>query len=159
MGLRSIVIARRTVPVGADQSFDVRGLSVIDIMQIVGDYGPQMSLTFASLVEKKNDGEPLTSSLIRSRIKDIAREFPDLLAALIALASDDYDSDMVAKVKQLPMMAQIDAMEAIFGLTFQSEGDVEKLITSLTKGMVAATGALDQVRETSLDGIGAFDAS
>ena len=154
MGLRNIVINRRNVPVDANQSFDVRGISLIDIMRIMGDYGPQMSLAFGQLTAKRESGAPFDSATVRDRIKEMAQEFPDLLAAVVALAADEYDEEMVALVKKLPMLAQIEAVEAIFSLTFQSEGDVEKLITSLTKGMVTATGALNQVREISLDGIG-----
>lgn len=156
MGLRNISIARKSIRVDDKQSFDVRGLSLTDVMAAMADYGPQMALAFSKISEK-GQGSKFDSATIKARIRDLAGEFPDLLAAVIALGADDYAPETVKTTKTLPLLVQIQAIEAIFGLTFQSEGDVGKFMESLTRGLVAATGALNQIRETSLDGIGAFD--
>ena len=159
MGLRKIVIARKSIRVDDNQSFQVRGLSLTDIMAAMADYGPQMTLAFAKIMGGNEAKGPITQNAIRDQIKGLAGEFPDLLAALIALAADDYDPGMVEQAKALPMLAQMDAIEAVFQLTFQSEGDVGKLMEALTRGLVKATGALSQVGEISLDGIGAYAVS
>jgi len=155
MGLRNITIAQKKIRVDDKQDFDVRGLSLTDVMAAMADYGPQMALAFAKITEK-GEGSRFDSATIKARIRDLAGEFPELLAAIIALGADEYAPDMVQKVKRLPLLVQVEAIEAIFGLTFQSEGDVGKFMESLTRGLVAATGALDQIRATSLDGIGGF---
>ena len=155
MGLRNIVIARQRVDLGDGQAFEVRGISLFDIMSVLNDYGPQMALMFGKVMAQKAEQRGLDNATVRKVISDISGEFPDVLAAAIALASDDYTPETVSIAKQLPMMKQIEAIEAIFVLTFKSEGDVVKLIESLTKMMTAATGALNTAMlPTSQAGIG-----
>lgn len=154
MGLRDLVIARKKIPVDHNQSFEVRGISLTDVMLALGDYGPQMSIVFAKIAERRTAGEPLDNTTIRNAIREVASEFPDLFAAVIALAADDYSPEGIRVVKSLPMMAQVEAIEATFMLTFQSEGDVVKFIEALTRALVSATGALNQIRVGSLIGIG-----
>lgn len=154
MGLRNIVIHRQTVQVDEGQSFEVRGISLFDIMRVLGDYGPQMALAFGKITARE-PGTRLDNAEVRERISALAKEFPDLLAAAIALASDDYSKDAMTIAKQLPMAAQIAAVEAIFALTFRSEAEVGKLVESLVRAMASTTEALNTTDLTSLRGIGA----
>jgi hypothetical protein len=153
MGLRNIVIHRETVVVDENQTFDVRGISLFDIMQVIGDFGPQMSIAFGKITAR-DPGDELDAGTVKERIKDLAKEFPDLLAAVIALASDDYSTEAIKIAKQLPMIAQVSAIETIFGLTFRSEAEVGKLVESLIRAMASATGALNTTDLSSLRGIG-----
>ena len=156
MGLRNIVIARQRIDLGDGQAFEVRGISLFDIMSVLNDYGPQMALLFGKVMAQKAEKNGLDNASVRKAIADVSGEFPDVLAAAIALASDDYTPETVQIAKQLPMMHQISAIEAIFALTFKSEGDVKKLIESLTEMMVAATGTLKAAMLSPLPtGIGA----
>lgn len=155
MGLRNIVIRRARVELGDGQAFEVRGISLFDIMAVVNDYGPQMALMFGKVMAQKAGGGKLDNTAVRKAIADVSGEFPDVLAAAIALASDDYTTEGMEIAKQLPMMAQLQAVENIFSLTFQSEGDVKKLVGSLAEMMTAATGALTTVMASPLpNGIG-----
>lgn len=155
MGLRNIVIARHRIDLGDGQSFEVRGISLFDIMSVLNDYGPQMALMFGKIMAQKAENGGLDNATVRKVIADVSGEFPDVLAAAIALASDDYTPATVEIAKQLPMMHQIAAIEAIFSLTFKSEGDIKKLIESLTEMMVAATGTLKAAMLSPLpNGIG-----
>ena len=156
MGLRNIVIARRRIDLGDNQAFEVRGISLFDIMSVLNDYGPQMALMFGKVMAQKAEQGGLDNAAVRKAISDVSGEFPDVLAAAIALASDDYTPETIEIAKQLPMMSQIATVEAIFALTFKSEGDVKKLIESLTEMMVAATGTLKTAMLSPLpNGIGA----
>lgn len=156
MGLRNIVIARRRIDLGDDQAFEVRGISLFDIMSVLNDYGPQMALMFGKVMAQRAEANGFDNASVRKAIADISGEFPDVLAAAIALASDDYTPETIRIAKQLPMMQQIAAVEAIFQLTFKSEGDVKKLIESLTEMMKAATGTLmGAMSSPSPSGIGA----
>ena len=156
MGLRNIVIARRRIDLGDNQAFEVRGISLFDIMSVLNDYGPQMALMFGKVMAQKAEQGGLDNAAVRKAISDVSGEFPDVLAAAIALASDDYTPETIEIAKQLPMMSQIAAVEAIYVLTFKSEGDVKKLIESLTEMMVAATGTLKTAMLSPLpNGIGA----
>lgn len=136
MGLRDIVIRTKTIEVEAT-SFEVRGLSMNDVMVAASDYGPQLSLVFS----KMQTGE-LETTDIKSAILDLSKEFPEVLAALICLAADDYAPDMVAKMRRVPMTVTTEALEAIFHLTFASEADVKKLVESLSRMITAGSGAL-----------------
>lgn len=143
MGLRDIVIRTKTVTV-QDQSFEVRGISMSDVMIAVSDYGPQLSLCF----EQFRRGDIETTD-IKAALLGLSREFPELLAAIICMASDDYDPALVKKVAKLPLSATTEALEAIFGLTFASEAEVKKFMESLTRMITAGSGALTTVRGPS----------
>lgn len=154
MGLRNIVIHRSTVAVDDDQSFEVRGITLFDIMQVLGDFGPQMSLAFGQITAREK-GLSLGKGEVKDRLADLAREFPDLLAAIVALASDDYSKEAMTIVRQLPMAAQVAALEQIFSLTFRSEAEMGKLMESLIRAMASVTKALPETDHTSSNGIGA----
>lgn len=158
MGLRNIIIHREKVEVDENQSFMVRGITLFDIMQAVGDFGPQMALAFGK-VTAREDGNPLTSAEVKGRIRDLAKEFPDVLAAAIAMASDDYSATAMTVVKQLPMSVQLDAIEKVARLSFRSEGEVGKLMESLVRAVAGATGALEKVELPFQTGTGVSDVS
>lgn len=154
MGLRDIVIATKTIPAGGT-SFEVRGLSMNDLMLVVTEYGPQMTLVFSRLQAGEIQGEDIKSTIV-----NMSREFPDLLAAVICLAADDYDPEMVAKMKKVPLTVTTEAAEEIFKLTFASEAEVKKFIESLTRMIAAGSGALTTaLGQTSETGIGASAAA
>lgn len=149
MGLRDIVIRTKTIPVDKT-SFEVRGLSMSDVMIAALDYGPQLSMVFTKL----KSGEIETTD-IRTSVLALSREFPDLLSALICMAADDYDPVMVAKMRRVPITVTVEACEAIFELTFTSEAEVKKLLESLTRMIAAGSGTLATlVGQTSETGIG-----
>lgn len=145
MGLRNIVIHREVIEVDETQTFKVRGITLFDLMQAVGDFGPQMALAFGK-VTARDDSNPLTSADVKSRIRDLAKEFPDVLAAAIAMASDDYSVEAMKIVKELPMGVQLDAIERIARLSFRSEAEIKKLVESLVRAMAGATGALTNAK-------------
>ena len=140
MGIRDIVILTDTVKVDEKVSFEVRGLSLNDLMLVAFDYGPQISTVFA----KMQAGDFDTADL-RGAVLDASREFPDLLAALICMAADDYEPEIVQRIKKVQAHVTADAIEKVFTLTFRSEADVKKLVESLTRMFVAGTATLSQV--------------
>lgn len=151
MGLRDITIHRTTIEY-REQSISVRGISVTDIMIAAQEYGPQLALIFG----KATSGE-LTGD-IKTHLAGFVKDLPDVTAAVIALASDDYDPDTVKIAKQLPFNTQVELIEAIFNETFHSEAEVKKLIASLTRMITAASGALTEITpQVSLDGIGGLE--
>lgn len=152
MGLSNLVIPRATVPVGGSQSFEVRGISLFDLMRAMGDYGPQMMLMFARATTSVETG-PITTDTVRARIADLAREFPGVIAAAIALASDEYTANGVEIARKLPLPVQVDAIHKVLNLTFQSESELGNLVESLLAAMATLTGALPK-STTSPDGIG-----
>lgn len=153
MGLRDIGIPRTEIEIGKS-SFLVRGITLADITQAAVDYGPQMAILFGRL----QNGENLAAESIKRMVLSLGSEFPGLLAAVIALASDDYSKETVKIAAALPLPKQAEAIEEIFKLTFTSEAEVKKLIESLARMIVGVSGALMEMRASASElGIGASD--
>ena len=150
MGLRDIGIPRTEIEVGSD-SFSVRGLTISDITKAAFDYGPQMSILFGRVQSEEN----LTTENIRHAVASLGAEFPDMVAAAIALASDDYSKEVIKIAASLPMPKQAETIEAIFVLTFTSEAEVKKLIELLARMILGVSGALTEMRLSASEiGIG-----
>lgn len=149
MGLRNITIPERTIVVG-DGDITVRGIALGDLMVLVDAYGPQLAIAF----QKVQAGGSLSTKDTKLLLASLASEFPDLIAAGIALAADSYDAATVQLVRRLPFQVQIEVVEAIFGLTFTSEAEVKKLLGSLTKMLAEVSGALKTVQLPLPTGIG-----
>ena len=149
MGLRNITIPERTIPVHEGE-ITVRGIALTDLMVLVDTYGPQLALAF----QKVQTGGSLSAKDTRLLLTSLAGEFPDMIAAGIALAADSYDKETMALVKRFPFQVQIEIIEAIFALTFTSEAEVKKLLGSLTRMMAEVSGALKTVQLPLPTGIG-----
>jgi len=155
MGLRNITIPEVEVAFG-DGGISVRGVSFSDLMVLVDTYGPQAAIVF----QKVQDGGTLQTSDVKLLIGTLAKEFPAMVTAVIALAADVYETEGLETVGKLPFNVQIELVEAVFGLTFTGESDIKKLMESLTKMMVEVSGALKEVQAPlSQTGIGAFAAA
>lgn len=139
--LTSLKIKREKVELDEKQSFEVRAISTNDIMVIASDHGAKMALLFGKLTDARDSGS-ITGDGVRDIIFDLAREFPEVAATVIAMAADEYTDDGMAFANQIPFTVQVDAIEKIFGLTFASEGAVKKLMESLTRMLMGVSGAL-----------------
>lgn len=163
MGLRDLKFATTKISLDDEQFFEVRGISMTDLMAVVAVHGPQLSIMFSKLTEERNEelSFAIDNDATRKMLYSMSTEFPEVVAAAIALASDAYDEEGVRIARQLPFPVQVQAVEEIFKLTFRSEGEVKKLIESLTRMAVAASGALVNAKmttaRTSLAGIGGSD--
>lgn len=149
MGLSNITIPEHKIVIGHGH-VTVRGISLSDLMVIVNVYGPQATLAFNEIQK----GGSLQSSDVRLLIGTLAKEFPDMVAAAMALAADSYNAETVEVLKRIPFNKQLEIIEAIFDATFPNEGEVKKLMESLTKMLTEVSGALTEVRLPSSIGIG-----
>ena len=151
MGLRDIIIQRTTVELADGQSFDVRGLAAMDVMALVHTHGKALALAFGEIMSR-GKGKPVNELLVREMLASVGSDFPEVLAATIALASDAYDEQGILTASQLPMLAQINAATAIFHLSFTSETEIKKLVESLA-GAITAISASLTTPLPSLDGM------
>jgi len=138
MGLRDLKIHTTTISY-RDQKITVRGISAGDVMMAAQDYGPQMLLAFNQVTQGA------TTKDTKQLIVELSNELPDLVAAAIALAADDYCPEAVGIAKKLPFNVQVEVVQAIFSETFYNEAEVKKLVESLSKMIAAASGALKEV--------------
>ena len=150
MSLKNITIPERTIQIGEGE-ISVRGISLSDLMTIVNVYGPQASMAFAKVQGSKS----LDARDVRALIGSVATEFPDMVAAAMALAAESYDPDTVTLLKRIPFHKQLEVIEAIFHLTFTQEGEIKKLLESLTEMMTEVSGALEAIKSPSPIGTGA----
>jgi hypothetical protein len=141
MGLRDIKLPTTTIetPGGA---FAVRGLSFADLVTVANVHGAQAALVFAKLT----GGEMIAEQDVRTILSNLAPQVPDLVAAVIALASDDYAPETVDLAKRLSFNHQVAALEAIFHNTFESEADLKKFMESIIRMFTGAASAVGQMR-------------
>jgi hypothetical protein len=151
MGLRDIIIKRTKVEMADGQSFDVRGLAAMDVMALVHAHGKALALAFGKIMAQ-GKGQPVSEELVRKLLASVGSDAPDVLAAIIALASDAYDEQGIQNAAQLPFLTQVQAGTAIFHLSFTSESEVKKLVESLAAAITMIAGNLTTPLP-SLDGI------
>lgn len=152
--LKSIKIQRAEVPLEDGQSFEVRAISTNDLMVLVSEHGPTLGVIFGKLTSGGQTPGSLSNESVQGLIFEIAREFPEIAAEVIALAADAYDAEGVTRAGELPVTTQVDAIERVFNLTFASEGSVKKFMETLSRMMLGVSGAMTSVGRTSQIGIG-----
>ncbi len=155
MGLRDYELPSEIVPIDEKNSFVVRGISFEDVTKLVNRYGPFLALIYTKIIEMKakDDLRPETLGML---VQQAFAEFPDAVADLIAMAAEE--PDQVQKIKRLPTGIQLDAIDKIMRLTFAGEGDIKKLVETVTRMVVGLKGGVDRLTAPTLSdsGIGAF---
>lgn len=149
--MAKFTLKRSTIKVTDDEnnSFQVRGLSPNDIVQLLDIHRPIMEKMF----EQFSGTNPELLMVETKATEDIAaaashmaigmiEQAPSLVAHVIALAADDVSSydDYVL----LPMGVQIDAIGEIGKLTFESAGGPKKL-WDLAAGILQAKARSSKV--------------
>lgn len=128
---------------GSEGSIEVRGISVADVMQAAHKYGPQLVLAFGKL---KSDGsDSLQDQDTRKLIWEVSTEMPDVLAAVLAMAADEYNEVGVEVMRKLPLDKQAEVLAAVFSLSFASEGSLEKLVALMVEWMGQVRTAIQEV--------------
>jgi hypothetical protein len=140
MKLSQIPILRETITVREDVTFDVRGINLSDLMTLVQAYAPVAAILWRKLQE---DDKDLMSEDVRAMFQQVAYQFPDLVAAVIAMASDDYTPEGRRVARQLTADVQALAIETIFRLSFQSDSTLEKMASLAAKAIQGVTRAME----------------
>lgn len=163
MPITNVQIATAVIPFknkdGTDGTIEVRGITVADLMQAAHKYGPQLVMVFSKITK---DAESLaTDKDVRTAIWEVTTEFPDLLAAVLAMAADEYNDAGIKIMRRLPLDVQAEVLRNVFTLSLSSEGSLEKLVALVVEWMADIRGAMETVTldPTSTTGIGASDAA
>lgn len=106
-------------------SFDVRGLSFIDISALMRTHMDDLESMF-NLYEAEANNATFGNVAMARYATRLISDAPGLVSHVIALAADE--PGMVNKVERLPIVAQLDALQKIGKLTFEEVGGVKKLI-------------------------------
>ena len=153
MGLRDLQLPSTTIKTPGGE-FAVRGLSFSDLVVLANTHGPAVAMVFA----KVTNGEKIAEKDVRTILTSVAPQVPDLVAAVIALAADDYEPDTIAVARKLNFQYQLEALEAIFHNTFQSEAELKKFMESIIRMLSGASGLVKQMRLLPSElGFGASD--
>lgn len=107
-----------------DMTFEVRGLSFLDISKIVKVHYDDLEGLF-DLYETHGGGD-LSYVAMGKFAMALINDAPGLVAHIIALGADE--EAFLEKAQTLPLMAQIDALKAIAKLTFSDVEDIKKML-------------------------------
>lgn len=107
-----------------DMSFEVRGLSFMDISKIVRIHYDDLEGLF-DMYETHGGGD-LSYVAMGKFAMALVNDAPGLVSHIIALAADDEAN--LEKAQTLPLMAQIDALKAVAKLTFSDVEDIKKML-------------------------------
>lgn len=156
MPITNVYIPTETIPFknpdGSEGSIEVRGITVADVMQAAHKFGPQLVLVFGKVWS--GGGGALDEADVRKTIWEVSTEFPDVLAAILAMAADEYNDAGVSLMRRLQLDKQAEVLSAVFNLSFASEGSLEKLVALVVTWMGDIQTAMESVTQTSSTGIG-----
>lgn len=129
--LESVEIKRIRIPY-YEQGFDVRGLSLRDILAIVTDHGRELLPMIMTRLEPQSPTisvDPMTEQEIGWKIFEAC---PGMIAAVIAISADSEGSESIAA--KLDFGTQLLALDAIFKLTKQTldMGELRTLLALFT---------------------------
>jgi hypothetical protein len=138
MKLSDIKIDTATVEVDARQSFEVRGITFADLMEMTKDHLPAMRTIFDTFMKNRANGAVFGKEEVTGLLLDAVKEFPELIFRAIAMAADE--PDMVGLVKKLPMTAQLEAVEKICRLSLKTDADIKKFQETILRLIQGTTG-------------------
>jgi hypothetical protein len=134
MSLRDLVDRKSRIAGPGDTSFDVRGLSLEDLVLLLENHSEALARIFA--------GTGGTD------FEELLKEFPQFVAALIAYAADE--PELENQVRKLPVGVQLRALEEVWELSSLDVETVGKLAVNLLNSIGRLnTEHLDRLR-TSL---------
>lgn len=159
MGLRDYEEPFEEVEIGKNRDGTpnvqrVRGLGFEDVCRLARSHAPLMAIMYKRFMDEKAIG--FTAEGLSTLITAGMGEFPDAVAFIIGLASDDTDPETLETVRKLRLSVQVEFIQKIIGLTFMSESEIKKLIEIVTEMMAKTTGVLSMLNlpDETLSGSG-----
>lgn len=128
MALKDYQIPKRDVPLPNGGRFAVRGLSLPDITTLVDRHAD----TLRALFDHYSGGEQgVALDDLGGVGVSVLRTAPALAAEIIAISADEPDS--VETVTKLPFPIQVEALEHVAKLTFDTTGGPKKVIETVIR--------------------------
>lgn len=128
MSLSDYTPERQPIKLPREGSFSVRGLSVEDVSALLRAHMPHVDQMFQLYAAQTKD--IFATGAAEKLVLTVVKDFPQISAALISLASDEPDTE--AQARKLPFPTQIEAISAIGRLTFEEVGGPKKFFASLS---------------------------
>ncbi len=118
MSLRDLVDRKTTIEHG-DSGFEIRGLSLEDVVLLMENHKDALVSIFAA---------PTGTDF-----EELIKQFPSFISAAISYAAGEYeDTDLV---RRLPVGVQLRAIQEVWELSSLDVETVGKLANSVVKGM------------------------
>ena len=143
MALKSIKFDERKVKVTGGE-VSVRGFGLDDILVLYARNAELMSQMFDSFergelssVPGLDDNKAMAIALVKS--------CPGMVAEAIALADGELDDESIAAAKKLPLSAQIECIQLIGTMTFESLGGPKNTLAAVIQmfnGMATTLSSL-----------------
>lgn len=143
MSLRDFVVETRAIALRGDQKLQVRGIAFDDLLRLLSDRRGLIDQAFKLVGDAKFDPESADEQQLRKLIGGLVAALPDLAAELIALAADE--PDMAPTARRLPAPVQLDALIAIYEMTFTEPAGLGKFfdrLADIVKAMPRPTTAV-----------------
>jgi hypothetical protein len=122
--------------------FVVRGLGLDDIKFLFSNNAQQLKLVFDQASNLAKAADEIDYVSFAAALIHLA---PDVVTTAIACANDEADDDGIMAARRLPMAVQIDAIEKIGRLTFETEGGPKKVFEIVMRMAKGAQGMLPNV--------------
>ena len=137
MSLRDLVDRKSQVTGPGGTSFEVRGLSLEDMVMLLESHREALAMIFAT--PNGTDFE------------ELLKRFPTFVAAAIAYAADE--PDMVDQVRKLPVGVQLRAIEEVWELSSLDVETVGKLAVNMLNSVAKLNSEnLDALRRDLMSG-------
>lgn len=128
MALAQYIERQETVEIPGNDPLVVRGFSLPDILLVVHRHKGMVEELFGRVA----NGD-LRSDTVEQTIMAVIGEFSPVVGQIIASAAGEPDQWETAM--RLPLGVQVEALDKIIALTFESHGGVEKFLGIIAKAM------------------------
>ncbi len=127
MRLSEFIIPTESVELAPGQSVTVRGLNFNDLYLTGLTETPALAQLYQRVRGMMDANQEFTVASVKEILMTASKEFPELVAKLVACAADEPGDAAANVFKKLPALAQLTLIEKIVTLTAVSEAELKKL--------------------------------
>jgi hypothetical protein len=152
----------RTVKLPRGMQMTVRGLALSDVTRIFRQHANDVEEIFkgfaedgAALAGKSGDPKFAQNAVATKFGSELLSNFPELVADIIAYASDE--PTLSHKARQLPFPVQMEALKAIAELTFVEEDSLKKVMEIVVQMVAKTTDVLSDLNQQRIGSLPSSD--
>lgn len=127
------------------KSFSVRGISLLDASTLINAHGDEVQAFF---MKYATDRGAIKDQGVADVGLALLNTAPVLAAEVIAIAADA--PDQATKVQKFPLGVQMEALEKIAKLSFDSEGGPKKFFEAVVRLLQGTTGLLNEFNQSAI---------
>lgn len=153
MGLKGYTLPTQEIELPGGDKFTVRGLSLPDIITVVQNYAEPVQSLFAKYTG--TSATDLALDDLGAIGTNILNAAPELAAAIISMAADEPGE--AGTVGKLPFPVQIEALEAVGKLTFDTAGGPKKVVETVIRVFRGTTDLMVDLRMSKAGSLASGD--